>query len=500
MVAGILYNSFKNDIHGQHEIESDIAWNAIQKYEFELWEPVPDGHYDSREIILTDSGKSLVQAIAGRLHTLKLKKNGNDMFPELAGLEDSDTVREYPGITSEIAEAANLNPGKLLLKKGNKDFGFRHILELHSEEISEKTKLSPLNFIELVSTKFHAIAKGKGNKILLCYKNGFKAFSVLQLDKEKGDYSIVTAYVATEKQYNQYKKLWVRPDIQNLRHLPDDASISTDDALGGKHQTPFGRGHSFDTKLNKKSSKKQKKDPVFEIVSEWAKEHGHHAVEISPGRKSLDGIFKPIDQVKPPENTITLPGDLGEFFGQLERNKCAITLEGDAGAGKSQFVMILANAFASLNMKVGIFSLEMGANSDVVKRYRDNYIAPENRLRVLISDELPDGMNTIRQAGGYFDVVIIDSFGKATGDNSELDKLRNSFPGTIWVPIFQRTSSGEIRGGTKAIFDASVNVEAVKVDDTFQNNYVFCSKNRYGATGQKYLISQQKLWKEASEK
>jgi hypothetical protein len=71
--------------------------------------------------------------------------------------------------------------------------------------------------------------------------------------------------------------------------------------------------------------------------------------------------------------------------------------------------------------------------------------------------------------------------------------FRFKFPDTIFIIIFQRTTQGTIRGGTAPLFDAGINLEVVKVDDTFINNYVVATKNRYGVTGIKYNITQQKI-------
>ncbi|WP_208746778.1 hypothetical protein [Aquimarina algiphila] len=54
--------------------------------------------------------------------------------------------------------------------------------------------------------------------------------------------------------------------------------------------------------------------------------------------------------------------------------------------------------------------------------------------------------------------------------------------------IFQRVTQKTIREGTAPLFDADINIEIIKADDTFRNNYVITSKNRYGVTGIKYNI------------
>ncbi len=214
-----------------------------------------------------------------------------------------------------------------------------------------------------------------------------------------------------------------------------------------------------------------------------------------PANKSLGNmdIFTPVASATAPANAIKLTGDIGKFLGDIERVKCAITLHGDAGSGKSQLVFDMANAFASANLDVAFFSLEMGKDNRTILYYRDKYLTPENQGKILIADTAPNGLDTVKQAAGIYDVIIIDSFGKVTPDNSELDKLRNAYPTTIFVIIFQSTTDGQIRGGSKAIFDAPVNIETVCVDDTFVNNYAICTKNRYGQTGFKYNISKRKI-------
>ncbi|WP_271729847.1 hypothetical protein [Aquimarina algiphila] len=52
------------------------------------------------------------------------------------------------------------------------------------------------------------------------------------------------------------------------------------------------------------------------------------------------------------------------------------------------------------------------------------------------------------------------------------------------MTIVQKT----IRWGTAPLFDSGINIEIIKADDTFKNNYAINSKNRHGVTGIKYNI------------
>ncbi|KAB2913815.1 MAG: hypothetical protein F9K23_16360 [Bacteroidetes bacterium] len=186
-----------------------------------------------------------------------------------------------------------------------------------------------------------------------------------------------------------------------------------------------------------------------------------------------------------------MKGDIGKLLGDLERYKLAITLEGDQGAGKTQFAFQLADGFADLGMKIGFYSLEIGANSNIVMTNRDKYLKPANRERLFVSEE--NSLKDVREKAKVFDVIIIDSWTKLDVDSSEFDKLRKDFPDTIFIVIFQRTSGGKIRGGTKPLYDAGINIIVHKVDNNFINNYAECTKNRYGQTGLLYNVSQKRL-------
>ncbi len=220
-----------------------------------------------------------------------------------------------------------------------------------------------------------------------------------------------------------------------------------------------------------------------------------------PVLSKSSGLFESMDsisqQVNP--NSFRLQDGFGEFLGDLERFELAITIEGDQGSGKTRFTYQLANAFALLGHRIAIFSLEIGRNSDLIRRMKADYLLPQNQSQVFIADTLPEGMDSIRKAAKEFDVVIIDSWNKVGVSSLDFDSLRKQFPNTIFIVIFQRTTQKTIRGGTAPLYDAGINIEVVKADDTFKNNYAMTTKNRYGVTGIQFGIHSQKVLNGASE-
>lgn len=153
--------------------------------------------------------------------------------------------------------------------------------------------------------------------------------------------------------------------------------------------------------------------------------------------------------------------------------------------------MQLADAFADKGMKVGFYSLEVGANTHIMVRNRELYIKPHNLPRIFITEE--GNLADIRESAKLYDVVVIDSWTKLEVNSIEFDRLRRDFPNTIFIVIFQRTAGNKIRGGTRPLFDAGINIDVVKVDDTFVNNYAITKKNRYGKAGLKFNITKRKI-------
>ncbi len=212
-------------------------------------------------------------------------------------------------------------------------------------------------------------------------------------------------------------------------------------------------------------------------------------------QKHTPSLFSPINVQTQltNKNTFRLKGALGELLGDLEKFELAITVEGDQGGGKTRFTYQLADAFAEINNRIAIFSLEIGSRSDLIKRMKEEYLQPKNQDHIFITDQLPGGYNTISNAVKDFDVIIIDSWNKTGLPSQDFDRLRKEHSETIFIVIFQRTTQKTIRGGTAPLFDAGINIEVVKVDDSFKNNYAVTTKNRYGVAGIRYNMYNQEM-------
>jgi nucleoside-triphosphatase THEP1 len=178
---------------------------------------------------------------------------------------------------------------------------------------------------------------------------------------------------------------------------------------------------------------------------------------------------------------IQLSGDLGVFLGLLERDKCAITLSGEPGSGKTYLCFDVMSKFVKANLKVCYFSLEEGITHLTQMKLERYNLVNEINLEINESASIED----VKRFSNKFDVIVIDSWGKLNTDIGEFDKLRINYPQTIFIAIFQQTSSGQMRGGTRASFDASTNIETSK---SGEKRIAVCTKNRYGFTGVRYFI------------
>ncbi|MGQ1786364.1 hypothetical protein [Saccharicrinis sp. GN24d3] len=205
---------------------------------------------------------------------------------------------------------------------------------------------------------------------------------------------------------------------------------------------------------------------------------------------AVNGLFTPITDTEPENELekIQLPGDLGKFLGYVERYEYAIVLRGEKGAGKSRLTYQMMNTFAKAGFNIGCFTLEIGKRSNLVKDMRNEYLCPTIVNSVQIAESCPNGIEDIKAAAKIFDVVVIDSWGKIPNvDQDDFDKLRKEHPDTMFIVIFQSTTNGTVRGGSKAEYDGGMVIQVQK------GGRAICEKNRYNGEDLTYLVFERKL-------
>lgn len=172
---------------------------------------------------------------------------------------------------------------------------------------------------------------------------------------------------------------------------------------------------------------------------------------------------------------------IANFLGKIEKKQkesVAITITGGQGSMKTRFCFQLMNCFGK-NYKVGHASIEEHPDSalyeDKIKQYLDKDV-----LHNISSPEI-ETLDDIHKLVRENDVIIIDSFSKLQEMNNKigLDKdFRKAYNGKLFVIIYQQTTDGKMRGGSKSQFDGDVILQIEKQPD-YKNNFVFANKNRY---------------------
>ncbi|PZW41633.1 antirestriction protein ArdC [Mesonia algae] len=190
--------------------------------------------------------------------------------------------------------------------------------------------------------------------------------------------------------------------------------------------------------------------------------------------------------------------EIAKFLGRVEvkqKESIGISVTAPQGAGKTRFCFQLVDAFAD-NYKVGIASMEEHPASSLFLSKVPEYISNKNIPNV----EAPE-INTMQDLHELImanDVIMIDSFEKLRelDKNVQVDKdLRKKYNGKLFIIIFQLTSDGKMRGGSKSQFDVDIVLLTEKFDD-YKQNYIYTDKNRYNhlpASDLKYNIYDRKM-------
>lgn len=200
-----------------------------------------------------------------------------------------------------------------------------------------------------------------------------------------------------------------------------------------------------------------------------------------------------------PKKVFRLPGVIGDLLGNLQAYKLEIIIGGETHSGKSELGKQIADAFLTAGYSVGWVDWEQGGlhSRDTMESIERN-VSSGNRSKLQVSGTVPKTLDAVKSLAAQFQVVCLDS---ATSlrihTNAWIEELREEFPSTIWILLFQLTDKGTTRGGSSAEFDAPIVLKTYRPDQKdYTKNYAYvfkdrgnpaCVGNYYSTPGKKIL-------------
>lgn len=339
--------------------------------------------------------------------------------------------------------------------------------------------------------------KEKDNKDLLGYMN-FK--SKVLIDGEKRHVRVVVELFKSRKTllktYEIGKKPHSSKDSQKLSSSPNKAILDKNiknendienlgtvflgspDIIGNSHQLETVENQSIVVVENKKLPEIKQPEVVHDFSDKVTEKISQSKVK----NKLVQGLTKAKTAASQVE-TFNLTGEIAKFLGELERknkHSVVITLDAPAGSGKTRFMFQLLNMVAGNGYSCVFFSFEEHPESKLFANKATMYIDAANEANIDVVGDLPETYDEFLEIVEAYDFIAVDSWNKAF-EKYKVDfdnDLRKRVDGKLIAAIFQRTSGGQMRGGSKSEFDGDVILEVEKADD-FRNSYVIARKNRY---------------------
>ena len=213
---------------------------------------------------------------------------------------------------------------------------------------------------------------------------------------------------------------------------------------------------------------------------EQKKEKKIKAIPVNADENSLAARLQNKSNVK--REYYNIPDkDLAAFFGKVEkknRESVAITIAGGQGSMKTRLCFQIMNCLGQ-NYKVGHASIEEHPESALYENKIHQYI--KGKALGNISAPEINSIEDIHKLVRENDVIVIDSFSKLQEmqKGCELDKdFRKAYDGKLFIIIYQQTTDGKMRGGSKSQFDGDI-ICFVKKEANYMDNYCWMDKNRY---------------------
>lgn len=502
MFLGMFYSDFK-DKEEIENIKSPMKVALYKKNE-DLFEEIVylyENRYKEVGIemaFLNIDGHEVMTKIEARLKTLKAKKSGTDLFPELAGniaTKASDIkFKIATGGTYEGYGVAEYKFGTIV-KTGagyQVSFGVPKQVFKHLNLADAIKKIDNYSETKITGKNLQGVTDA-----LLLFLNSFLGLDNSVVTRENLLHLINTLHASVKK--NPIKKDHPLKDLVNTTQekITDLINCLRE---GEKIKLVISNKKEIENKIESLQGLGFWNVIASAVIGKGAELLAQkHIFKKDNKPQTLNGIegFTRADKSAAVTiaNTFRLNGELGKFLLDIQPYKYSIVLTGDPHAGKTEFVMQLANGFADIGKTVGAFMLEQGGlESKDTKAAIDRNITDKNKQNVFITGEAAKGINTVKECANKFNVVIVDSWQKLGIPSTKFDELRHEFPNTIFIVIFQQNGEGGTRGGVSADYDTPVLLKVHKVDSTFKNNYVEMKKNRGNSNslGLKYMVKAKK--------
>jgi predicted kinase len=302
-------------------------------------------------------------------------------------------------------------------------------------------------------------------------KSGNLAEMILTLGAFAGGGYILGQQYAENMKINAKQKIIEIEDKMQKLSIEFNSMVFEVEALKRKKSTI--REHIIQTIYTvdriKKEIQKEKTDKELNKNLKQPIEELNKLLENSPirGVSANEFLNMEFDTLKLHHPYNSFLGDIGEPF--------TVMIYGTPGAGKSTFALQFVNYLANNFGRVLVLSTEEGITKSMQDKVKQHELNSEN----LIFAEHTENIIKMNLIGYRF--ILIDSVNDARLSPENLKELRNKYPKTCFILIFQSTKAGEFKGNQSYLHDVDIQI---KVD----NGKATTEKNRYLEKGKEFII------------
>jgi antirestriction protein ArdC len=446
MFLGMFYSDFKN-ADTIENVNGALKAKMYEKFGGKFLDVIDFDDYNKPTAIeyaqLSEEGQELINKIKSRMQTLKAKKSGTDLFPELAGTKNDFNLSSIIGLNvfgkhehSTITGYKVISKTNIQVVRKSTTGGLIKTTSFTENQLKDLIAGKKVGEYEFIKPSNHNL-KGVTDAVLV-FINAFLSTHNKTVTKEDLAYMLATFQSAIKSGVVKAKH-----PLATIANQTQDKLVNVINKLrpNEKIKIQISNKQEIENKVMGLHGLGFWNVIAATVIGKAAEHLTHkHLNKNKPEAQALSGVMSVTDAINSKYDLIGLDGDYLKLIGEACK-PTSFFIYGPGGSGKSSFTLLFSNYMAKKGNKMLYVAGEQFATPVFSKMLQRLKIEDSPNFVIVKSIE------TVPLKG--FDFIVIDSKDSLNFELNDFIALKKNNPNLSFVILSQATKDGGFTGSEK---------------------------------------------------